>query len=293
MVTVVLILCVLLLYTFQSVFCKMFTDRYRGEEAAASHVFAVLFSLTVGLVSWSFQGFAFRASPLTWLFGGVNALGILLYNVSLAKGSRKGSYSFLAVCMLSGGVILPLLVSLLFLHTRLSVFAYVGIGLILVVFLLMNSDGLSLGKAPLSYYLCCIGLFVGNGLHCSMISLHPNMVDPAEYGSMLIIGYFGSLGIALCSMLFARRSKMAGDFAATGKRAWLCGVGAWVFAAVAVNLVGKAVQHIDPAIYMTIDNGGVLVLSVLASVVLFKERLNRWQVVGVLTAVAGLVLLTF
>ncbi|MBQ8683554.1 MAG: hypothetical protein IJ518_03440 [Clostridia bacterium] len=293
MVTVILIACVLLLYTFQSVFCKLFTDHYKGDPAAASQVFTVLFSLTVGLISWGFQGFVFRPSPVTWLFGGVNALGILLYNVSLAKGSQKGSYSFLAVCMLSGGVILPLLASLLFLHTSLSVFAYIGIGLMLVVFLLMNSDGMSFKKVQPSYYLCCGGLFIGNGLHCSMVSLHPNMVDPAEYGSMLIIGYFGSMLIALVWLLFTRRGKAVGDFAAIGKKSWLFGVGAWLFAAVAVNLVGKVVQLINPAIYMTIDNGGVLVLSVLASMVLFKEKLTRWQVVGVLTAVASLVLLTF
>ena len=293
MVTVVLILFVLLLYTFQSVFCKLFTDHYKGDPTAASNVFTVLFSLTVGLISWAFQGFAFRPSPITWLFGGANALGILLYNVSLAKGSQKGSYSFLAVCMLSGGVILPLIASLVFLHTQLSVFAYIGIGLMLVVFLLMNSDGMSFKKVPPAYYFCCAGLFVGNGLHCSMISLHPNMVDPAEYGSMLIIGYFGSMVIALVWMLFTRRGKTPGDFAAIGKKSWLFGIGAWLFAAVAVNLVGKVVQLINPAIYMTIDNGGVLVLSVLASVLLFKERLSKWQVVGVLLAVVSLALMTF
>ena len=104
----ILILAVILLYSFQTLFCKMFTDRYPGKPELASPVFGALEGVFIFLLSWVWQGFRFQADTLTLLLGIGNAAILLGYNTFLIKASSRGSYAFMNVMLLFGGILVPI-----------------------------------------------------------------------------------------------------------------------------------------------------------------------------------------
>jgi multidrug transporter EmrE-like cation transporter len=65
-----------------------------------------------------------------------------------------------------------------------------------------------------------------------------------------------------------------------------------VCATIAVHLVLYVLTLVDATVLYTIDNGGVLVLSVLYSRILFKEKLSAAQVVGIALAAISIVMLS-
>ena len=60
----------------------------------------------------------------------------------------------------------------------------------------------------------------------------------------------------------------------------------------ALNMLMVVLSMINPAILYTIDNGGVLVLSVLYSRILFKEKLSPAQIAGIVLAAVSIVMLS-
>lgn len=51
-------------------------------------------------------------------------------------------------------------------------------------------------------------------------------------------------------------------------------------------------NQVDATILYTVNNGGVLVLSILYSCILFKEHPSRHQIIGILMAAASMLALS-
>ena len=90
--------------------------------------------------------------------------------------------------------------------------------------------------------------------------------------------------------LINSKGKCLPDFRQTPKSA-LFMVLASVSAAAAVNMMMYALSLINVAVLFTLDNGGVLLVSVLWSVIFYKEKLNPIKIVGLILAAASLVAL--
>lgn len=65
-----------------------------------------------------------------------------------------------------------------------------------------------------------------------------------------------------------------------------------ISATLAINLLMYILPLIDTAILYTVQNGGVLILSSLYSVFLFKERLCFKKIIGIVTAVISITILS-
>lgn len=103
-----------LLHSFQTLFCTLYTSRYPGRGELASPVFCVLQSIVIALFTWVCSGFATEAAPLTMVFGVLNALMLFGFNTSLIKAGSLGSYAFMNMMLLFGGILVPVIYSALF-----------------------------------------------------------------------------------------------------------------------------------------------------------------------------------
>jgi len=65
-----------------------------------------------------------------------------------------------------------------------------------------------------------------------------------------------------------------------------------VSATAAAHLMLYLLTQVEAPILYTIDNGGVLVLSVLYSAILFHEKLNAPQIAGILLSAASIIMLS-
>ena len=102
------------LYTLQSLFTKLYTDKYPGDEDDASNVLTVVSGLSVALITFAcFSLFKFDFNIWCVLIGLFNALALYGYNYSIVKASQTGPYSILMMFSLSGGIIIPIIVALI------------------------------------------------------------------------------------------------------------------------------------------------------------------------------------
>lgn len=301
-----LIVTIILLYSLQTLFCTIFDKKYKGRADLSSSVFCILqgaFIVVFTLVWMAFDisastegfsakwvGFNFSPSLFTVLIGVLNASALFGYNTSLIKASAKGSYAFMNVAMIFGGILIPAIYEMFTGHT-LEIHHYVAIAVMLVAFILMNYKDMKLKGTAFVYYVYCFILGVCNGLYGTFLKLQ-SMYAEKESNEMVIIT-FGVMGlIALIQLALKEKKQLPAAFK-MGKSAVPPMLLCFVVAAAAINvymLLIPLLGNIVTILY-TVDNGGVFVLSAIYSVIFFKEKVDGFKLVGMILAVLSIVAL--
>ena len=290
--TALLVAVMTILFSFQSLFCKMFSEKYESSSAAmTSTVFSIAYGAFAGLATLLIAGFHFAPSTVTLLCGVANAVTLLVYNTAMIQASRSGSYSFQMICMLFGAIVLPLFHTVLFLGGSLSVMQLTAIAMMLVSFVLMNLKGLTLKGSSGKFLLWCAALFISNGMYSIMLNLQQLSMQGAQRNEMIILSYLG-MSILYAATQIARDKKALLDGFKMKKEPLMYLLLCCICATIAVHLVLYVLTLVDATVLYTIDNGGVLVLSVLYSRILFKEKLSPAQIAGIALAAVSIVMLS-
>lgn len=292
MTTVLLVAVMTLLFSFQSLFCKLFSAKYKsGDAAMTSTVFSIAYGAFAGVATLVLAGFRFAPSGLTLGLGLLNAVTLLVYNTAMIQASRGGSYSFQMLCMLFGAIVLPMLHEVIFLGGSLSAVQLIAIAIMLVSFVLMNLQGLSLKGSTKKFLFWCAALFISNGVYAIVMNLQQLRLAGGERNEMITLSYLGmSVMYAVVQMIRDRKSLAAGF--RIGKEPLIYLLACCVCATVAAHMMLYVLSLVDATILYTIDNGGVLVLSVLYSRFLFKEKITPIKAVAVIMAIISIVMLS-
>ena len=271
--------------TLQSLFSRLYSDRYpRATGMASALAYAVFYGAFIGLATLALEGFAFAASPATWILGVANALVLSLYNLSLLQAGICGGYAALMVSLLSA------VSNAVFLGQALGAAQLAGIALLLLAIVLMNLRGLSVAGQSRKFYLWCALLFLTNGLYSALLSAQAQLAAGAQRGEMISITYLGS-ALACAALLFFRAPREFCPAFHMGGRAALCALGGGVSATIASNLLLFLMHAMNSTVVNTVCNGGVLVVSTLLSAAMLHEKLTRPAVLGMVVACAGIVLM--
>lgn len=284
---VLLIAVLVLLYTGQSLFCRLYTAK-RGGDAGVC--FAVCYGAIVGLGTLVLSGFRIVPSRTTLVLGLLNAMILLLYNVSLVRAGSLGSYAFMMVLNLSGGILIPMLYDVLWLRTPIGVTGILGVLVTIGSFLLMNPLG-SAGRMSKRYLIWVGLLFLANGLYGTVMNLQQRLSEFSQRNEMITVTF---LGMAVVTFLirFGREGKgFLASFRMGGKAFGFLLLSS-LCALTAVHLLLIVMKHVDLTVLTVADNGGVLVLSTLCAFLLFHEPANRRTVLGMLAACLGIVLMS-
>ena len=291
--TYAMIVACILCYTFQGLFGKMYASSYTGEESDATPVYSCLYGVIVGISVWAAAlGFRFEASAATWGLGIANGLMLFLYNLGVIKASRTGPFSLQSIFRLFGGVVVPMLFSMLFWGDSLNAVQIIGIVVMLASFVVINLDGNALKGVRKGYAGWVALLFVVNGLYGTLMAGQQRLMAGQQGNEMIVVTFISSALISLISLVLSRRQHTLRAFGMPAK-AWASAVGAGVVAALAVVQLMLLINRVDSlAVFYTIENGMVLVLTVLLSAVMFKEKMNRNVVIGIVMSVVSLALLS-
>ena len=289
---IVILLAVLtILHSFQTLFCTLYTSRYPGNAQLASPVFCVLQSIVIALFTWVYSGFVTEAAPLTVLFGVLNALMLFGFNTSLIQAGSRGSYAFLNMMLLFGGILVPLFYAALFIEGEsLSAMQLLAIGLMLLAFVLMNIKEIRLKGASGLYYLFCILLFLCNGFYGTLLKMQ-SVYRPEQKDMMVVISY-GMMGVIALLRLFAKEKGETLKAFRLGKKAILPLILSLVSSALAINVLTRVMPLADTATLFTVDNGGVLVLAALYSFLIFREKPHLTKLLGMVLAIVSIVILS-
>ena len=204
---------------------------------------------------------------------------------------KRGSFSFLMVADMYGGIIIPLLVGLVFLGETLSLIQMLAVILMLIALIIMNSKGLTVRNAARGYFFWCVLLFLANGLFGSLMNIQATVMDGAERTEMLVILYSSSAVLTVLKETCSKRAPALLKGFRMGRTSLIFLIICCVSASIAANLLLYLLSKVPSGILYTVDDGGVLLLSLLYAIVLFRERPNTLQVLGMLLAVVSFVLI--
>ena len=294
MFIVLIIALVVLLYTMQSLFTRFYTDHYPGDKSLTTPVFAVVCGLIVTAVSFVFSGFSFSFRWETLLIGLLNAVVLYGYDAFIIEASATGPYSILMTFSLTGGIVVPAMVSWFFLGVP---FSWVQLVSIIIIFgsVLMISkkdedeaEKEEHKKHRLFFLITCALLGLANGTYGVLLDVQQRWTGVGEKEEMVVYTFMGAALISLVQLIVKEKHNFAKAFRQTKRSLVFLLLTAFI-SALAINALVIALEGIDDTtIVYTFDNAGVLLLSAIASALFFKEKLSKLNIVGCITISIGL-----
>lgn len=276
-----------LLYSFQSLFCRFYSSSRNGDGAVQ---FSVFYAAFVGICTLAANRFAYTPSIVTILLGLINAMILLTYNIAMVRCSSLGSYAFMMVCSLSGGILVPMVYDALYLGYVFSPFQLVAIAMILIAFVLMNLEGFA-DKKNMRYLLWCAILFISNGMYGVLMNLQQTLMHFTLRSEMIITTFLGMAILTSAVQLTIDRQDFLNGFRMS-RQAALYSLLSALSATLAVNLLLIMMKSVNLTLLSVMDNGGVLVLSTLYAFTLFKEKPKPSGMLGLLLVGIGVIMLS-
>lgn len=289
----ILLVVLVLLYTFQSVFCKGYNENYSGKEKDAFLTYTVTCALVTSLVAFALNGFSYKFDIITVALGIANAGAYALYNKCFMTAASRGPYSVLMVCNLSGAIVLPTVVNLFF-SIKISVIQWIALALVLLA-IYMVSRKQAEQEAQKGFYLACAGIFLANGAYGTFLSLQETLTEMAGSdvtGNEMIITTFLSLAVIMIAVGLANKKKAFITAFKQNKKSGIYLVLSATVVASAISLLAYLLTRINTTVLYTCDNAGVLLCSVAYSVIFYKEKLSLLNIVGCVAMVLGIIGIT-
>lgn len=275
---------------------KYYTDK-EPTGLSGDFVFNAVGCLTAAVILLCWGGFG-TASVFTIVLGVVFGAVTALQGITNIAALQVGPMSYTSV-IISFSTLISALSGVMFFDESLGWAQIAGIALMLASFVLAaKSDG-DEKKANLKWLFLCLIAFVATGGIGVMQKVHQSSEYRNELNAFLIIAFISSAVLcAIFAALLKRRESRFADAKEKGnkskKQFWLL-LGIMIASGACVAVNNKFNLYLsgvmDSAVFFPIVNGGGLVLTTLAAVLLFKEKLSKKQWIGVVLGIASVVFL--
>lgn len=286
-------LCILL-YTLQTLLFKMYADRYPGDSRYTTFVYVTVCGFVASVISFAVGGFNYEFNSTTLILGAINATMYFFYYLFIYQAAKLGPYSIVMIFSIIGGISLPVISDMITLGKYPSVWKVVCLLVIFAAAYLVNKrDGESSGiQNKKSFFLACFGLLIANGSYGALINVQQTYTDASQNDEMLIYTAFFAALFSFIFVIIKNGKGTARAFKQT-KASLAFMLSAAAVAATAVNILLIITEYIDITLLWTFCNSGVVVLSLIASAVFFKEKLSRLNIIGCAVIVATLILISY
>lgn len=275
---------------------KYYTDK-DSTTLAGGFVFNAVSCLSAAVMLLCWGGFG-TSSVFTIVLGVVFGAVTALQGITNIAALQVGPMSYTSV-IISFSTLISALSGAMFFNESLSWAHILGIALMLASFVLAaKSDG-DEKKANSKWLFLCLIAFAATGAIGIMQKVHQSSEYRSELNAFLIIAFISSaIFCSIFASLLKRRECRLADAKEKENKSkkpfWLLlGIMLVSGACVAVNnkfnLYLSGVM--DSAVFFPIVNGGGLVLTTFAAVLLFREKLSKKQWVGVVFGIASVVFL--
>ena len=271
---------------------KFYTER-ASSVLSGGFIFNAVSCLSAALVLLCWGGIG-TASVFTVGLGVVFGAVTALQGITNISALQLGPMSYTSV-IISFSTLISALSGVMFFDESLGWAQSVGIVLMLVSFVLAANSNGDEKRANFRWLIMCLITFAATGAIGVMQKAHQSSAHKGELNAFLITAFIASA--AFCSVfavLLKRREGGSADKKESNGRKWLIpsvmiASGVCVAANNKFNLYLSGVM--DSAVFFPIVNGGGLVLTTLAAVLIFRERLSKKQWVGVAFGIASVVFL--
>ena len=301
---IALVTAVVVLYTLQSFFTKLYSNEYSSDKELATPVFTVISGLVIAAVSFIvFGGCKFDFNPWSVVIGCANAFALYGYNYFIVKCSRTGPYSIFIIFSKAGAILLPIAFSLMLgwdswnsafdvVLNTVSIAVVIAAVYFTSVKPAAENEGAQSEKITFGFILSCIGLAVSNGAYAILVNTQ-QMVEVAGGGNnadeMIIVTYVAASVLSFAVIAFKKKGIVKAF--SMNKSAALYAVAVGGVTGFAINFLAMTVLLVSTTIFYTLYNSLTLIFSILLGCIAFKEKLTKVNVIGVILMCAAITMM--
>ena len=283
----VMLICSLAAALFGNILRKYYTAASSGQLRDV-FLFNAVCSAVSALILWFWGGMG-TVSVYTLLLGCVFGLVTVVQTVTNLRALELGPMSYTSV-IISFSTVISAVSGALFWNEKIQAAHLIGILFMLISFVLAVKKEPGEKGFSLQWLVYCLIAFFCTGGIGIMQKIHQSSTHKEELSAFLIVAFVMSF---LSSLLLALTSGKKA--AATGTSSQWILLGCMLLCGVTVALNNKWNLYLsgvmDSAVFFPLVNGGGLVLTTLAAVLVFRETLTRKQWFGIVFGIASVIFL--
>lgn len=268
---------------------KLYQKRY-GTSLETGLKFNALMGLFTAIIFFAINEFKFEFSAFSMLMAGIVALSIMSYNILGFRVLKSGSMAFYTLFLMCGGMFVPYVWGVLFLHEKLSLMHLAGLILIISAIALTANDKKMPGKRILAL---CVIIFFLNGISSVAAKMHQIektyfCITETEFVIATGVAKFIIAAIAYMVVKIGKKDKNADKCNKSGF--------AWgVFLVVLSTLLSglsyilqlNGAKNLPATVLYPLITGGTIIFSSLTGIIFFKEQISKRLIFSIIICFAG------
>ena len=271
-------------HQLETMLVKQYGDKY-GKGGMFFNAIICIFAMIYFFISDT-DGLNF--SGKIWIYGIVNSTMYATGFYAAYVAYKSGSFG-LTKLFTSFGVVVTTFYGIIFLGEPTTIFTYIAIGMILISLGLMNYQKQDSGNQKMSFVwiLCVILVIVSNAAITIIGKMQHGAYGDTYNNEFLIISLCGA-AVSLFSLgaIFERNS-----FKPTIKNGLLYGAGAGVLNGINNLLVLVTYNYLPISFTSPVKAGLGIVLSFVVSLLLYREKFTRRQLISVVIGIGAVILM--
>lgn len=275
--------------TIKNAYTNHFSKRI-AQTNADTYLFNAVLSVGA-VIFFLFTGNVFKISAFSLGMAFAFAVVTIFAQVFLSLAMGCGPMSFSVLFTYLGTMIIPTIYAMIFLNQMPSIFQWIGFGFMLVS-VVLSVDLKKTGENAMSvkWLLLTFGGFVMWGLVGVCQQIHQSSAYSGEINAFLFYSFI--MMAVILALFFAAAKKRGAEqnyYVRSKPTVFVLLSG---LANGAINLINLYLAGVMPGIvFFPIVSGGVIILSGVAAIIVFKEWLDKKQVAAVVAGVLAVILL--
>ena len=254
----------------------------------------------IGIVLFAFSNTPFNIDITILIISLLNGIANAAFLLSWLFAVKSGAYLFVDVCLTTGGILLPCICGALFFDNKITMIQYIGIVIMILAVLVMNSYNSTVTKKKISFgnILLLICVAISNGLMgvCEKFFAHhssTNNINCDLSVFSLLTFLFACIILLIALIILCKVTKSSIKICAQNfpfKKLWiyLILISAFLFFNTYLTTLTNTYIENTVLIY-PLKFGSNLILSAIMATVIFKEKTNIRSIIGMILITASIV----
>lgn len=265
-----------------------------STDSSEYYLFSAATAGLTALLTAGMSGFQLRCSAYTVLTAAGFGFVTMLLNVSVIKAMAIGPFSYTTVIN-SSGCMLSALSGFFFFDEKLSALKIAGMALMLICFVLSVKRDENEKRGGLLWLVIALISAAARGAIGLIQKLHQSSSHAGELMPFLIIAFLFACVFSYCFFVHAKMKEKAAGQLPEHKKPALFVFMLFFVSALCISLVNIIHLYLagvmEAAVLFPIINGGGLILAVVFGMLVLRDNLKLFQLVGIICGIAATLLL--
>lgn len=264
-------------------------QKKEGVSPATGFKFNALVGISTSLIFLAVNGFKCHFTTFSFILATIMNVLVMVYTVISFSILKNGSMAQYTMFLMTGGMVVPYIWGLLFLNEEFSVLRTVGLLVIIIGIFFSN---FTKNKTDAKQLSLCLAVFFINGFVSVVSKIHQveESFETVSATEFIIIGNASKFIIA--GILFLLSSKKAEKQENKKSYGFVIALGAFsaIVSGSSYFIQLLAASNLPATVLYPFITGGSIVLSSLTGWLVFKDKLSKQLVIGIICCFIGTVL---